>query len=126
MASLFFYGATVLLVSSAIFTTVQAADIQASTSTEEQKIYTRKEAYRASTNRIVLHYGEGVKGAKQIKEILIEEGYPAMAYPGGPEGKIELFINRRVIGTYDQNSVDNGELGGHAITFFKERVMNRS
>ena len=115
-----------MFISSFIFTTAHAENIQKIRTIEEQQKYSRKEAYRASTDRIILHYGKGIRGVDQITEILIERGYPAVAYPGGPEGLVELFIHRGIVGKYDQDAVDDGELGGHAITIFKERVGSGS
>lgn len=89
---------------------------------ETQKTYSRKEAYRASENQIVLHYGKGVNRVEHIKAILNGKGYPAVTYEGGAKGQVELFIHRGIIGKYDQGGVDNGELGSDAMTFYNKRV----
>ena len=95
---------------------------QTNVAVEEQQVFSRKEAYRASTNQIVLHYGAGMKGVGQIEEILNERGYPTAAYAGGPDGQIQLFVGRGIFGLYDQDDLDNGALGGDAIMLYQERV----
>jgi len=89
---------------------------------EQQKTYSRKEAYRVSTGRIVLHYGSGTKGVKQIEEILNEKGYPTVAYPGGPEDMVSLFIHRSRPINYDQDDIDDGTLGSTAMNIYMDRL----
>ena len=81
---------------------------------------TRKEAYRASTNRIVLHYGEGIRLAEILAQGLTEQGYPTIAIPGGKPGQVELFVNRKMPGKYNQHDLDSGTLGGDAVLIFNE------
>ncbi len=87
-----------------------------------QEEYTRKAAYRASTDQIVLHYGEGVEDVPIFASVLIKRGYPTVALPGGAEGKIELFIGRGKFGTYDQRDLDDGTLGGNAMDFYDRKL----
>lgn len=82
----------------------------------------RKEAFLASEKQIVLHYGEGVQRVHLLAEILRERGFPAMAFAGGKPNQVSLFVGHGIYGPYDQNDVDDGALGGHAITFFQERI----
>ncbi len=87
-----------------------------------QESWTRKSAYRASTNQIVLHYGDGIDGADQIANILNRQGYPTIAVHGGTEGQVELFIGRGKFGKYTQDDLDGGTLGGSAINFYKRKI----
>lgn len=89
---------------------------------EEEKIYSRKDAYRASTNQIVLHYGEGVTGANMEADSLSDEGYPAIAVPGGSPGQVELFVGRGKFGKYSQSDLDSGTLGGSAMNFYDRKI----
>ena len=115
---------TTLLIAPIMQSTAHPGGTPTSKKEETQKLYSRKEAYRASTGRIVLHYGKGTKRAENIAEILNDRGYPAVAYPGGPEGLVELFIHRGIAGKYNQDSIDDGELGGNAIMLYEERVAS--
>ena len=81
---------------------------------------TRKEAYRASTNRIVLHYGEGIVGTASLVRVLGKQGYPTIAIPGAKPGQVELFVNRKMPGKYNQHDLDSGTLGGDAVLIFNE------
>jgi len=89
---------------------------------EAQKPWTRKQAFRASTNQIVLHYGEGIEGIDIEIGALAKAGYPAIAVPGGSPGQVELFVARRKFGTYKQHYLDSGTLGGDGILFFDKYV----
>lgn len=92
---------------------------------DTSKPWTRKAAFRASTNQIVLHYGEG-KDLDWVVDILAEglseTGYPAIAVPGGPKEKIEMFVGRKMPGTYTEDDLAGGILGMHAERFFKKYV----
>ena len=88
---------------------------------EEEKIYSHKEAYRASTNQIVLHYREGIH-ADWVVAALVQKGYPAIAVPGGSPGQVELFVGRGKFGKYSQNDLDNGRLGGSAMNFYDRKI----
>lgn len=84
-------------------------------------LWERKAAFRASEGRIVLHYGEGIReiSATLEAESLSDSGYPAIAVPGGPKGAVELFIGRKIIpGTYTQNQLNEGRLGGDAVRLY--------
>lgn len=96
------------------------------------KIYSKKEAYRASGERdkktfkiknpkIVLHYGEGIIDADLLAEVLRERSYPAVAYPGGPDGLIEIMVGRGIVGTYDQRALDRGTVGGISRDIYNSR-----
>ena len=89
---------------------------------EEQQVFSRKEAYRASTSQIVLHYGAGMKRVQNIEDVLNGMGYPTAAYAGGPDGQIQLFVGRGIFGLYDQDDLDDGSLGDDAIVIFQERI----
>ena len=89
-----------------------------------EKTYTRKQAYRASTNQIVLHYGEGIVDADLLAVVLTEDGYPAIALPGGSDGQVELFVGRGKFGFYDQRDLNRETLGGNAQTFYKIEVLD--
>ncbi|MCF6281982.1 MAG: hypothetical protein L3J28_07190 [Candidatus Polarisedimenticolaceae bacterium] len=91
--SLFTLLCCTLLVGSFAVSTAHASELPTSLPTENQKHLSRKEAYRASTGQIVLHYGQGIKRVNNIKDVLLERGYPTIAYPGGPQGLIELFVH---------------------------------
>jgi len=84
--------------------------------------WTRKAAYRASTNQIVFHYGEGLELVDILAEGLTEQGYPAIAVPGGPKGKVEMFVGRKMPGKYTEDDLAGGDLGDDASTFFDKYV----
>lgn len=91
---------------------------------DTSKPWERKAAYRASTGRIVLHYGKGILDADLLAEGLSEQGYPTIAVPGGPEGKIEMFLDRKIPGKYNQHDLDSGTLGAHATRLFDKYVRS--
>jgi len=95
-----------------------------SRSINKKRIYSRKEAYQASTNQIVLHYGEGILDADLLARGLSEQGYPTISVSGGPAERVHLFINRGGIVRYafTQRDLDSGTLGGTAINFYKALV----
>lgn len=90
------------------------------------RVLTDKEAWRESAGRIVLHYGEGIDGADQIANILNGDGYPAMAYAGGPPRQVELFVGRGApAGRYTQSDLNRGTLSGTAKHFYDEFVLGK-
>lgn len=115
--------ATILIGALWVQPVVRAGEISNPAPEDQEKIYSRKDAYRASTGRIILHYGEGMKRVINIAEILSERGYPTVAYPGGPESGVALFVGRGIgKRIYDQDDIDDGTLGGHAMTIYKDRI----
>lgn len=88
-----------------------------------QKTYTGKDAYRASTSQIVLHYGEEMLAVDLLAKDFTERGCPAVALPGGPKGQVEMFIGRGKFGTYNQRDIDRGNLGGDAVIFYEYRIL---
>ena len=117
MSAILFTG----LMNFAVAETRNLQTVAGITHSETQKKYSRKEAYRASTNRIVLHFGEGIKRVEHIAEILNRKGYPAVALAGGPGKNVSLFVHRSRPINYDQEDVDDGTLGGIAINIYKDR-----
>ena len=91
-------------------------------------IMTSEAASQASTNQIVLHYGVGVRiiSAEMGAENLSLNGYPAVAIPGGPRGQIEVFVARKVLGTYSTVDLNTGLLGMHAEQFYDKYIKNSS
>lgn len=94
-------------------------------STTEQKEYSRKEAYRASTGRIVLHYGEGTEDANMIAKILNENGYPTIAIKGAAANTVSLFVNRSYPVEYQEADFNNGRLLDDASSGYDRRVTSR-
>ncbi|MEM6413299.1 MAG: hypothetical protein AAF720_01410 [Pseudomonadota bacterium] len=89
---------------------------------EAPETKTRKEAYRASTGKIVLHYGEGILDADLVAESLVKRSYPALVFAGGPENQVEMFIDRKPAGKFTQRDLNLGDVGGLAISLFDEHV----
>lgn len=91
-------------------------------------LMTSEAASQASTNQIVLHYGLGVRviSAEMKAESLTLAGYPAVAIPGGPRGEIEVFVARKVLGTYSALELNNGVLGIHAEQFYNKYIKGSS
>ncbi len=76
----------------------------------------RKEAYRASTGKIVLHYGEGIERIDSAEEGLNMAGYPTVALPGGKPGQVEIFVNKKIPKMFfSQGDLDGGTVGGLAM-----------
>lgn len=91
-----------------------------------EKIYSKGEAYRMSTNQVVLHYGKGIYSVDTTATILNKTGIPAIAIPGGPDGKVRLFVGRnknKLI--YDQNDVDGGVLAHKADLLYNASIGKR-
>lgn len=91
-------------------------------------LMTSEAASQASTNQIVLHYGLGIRviSAEIKAESLTRDGYPAVAIPGGPRGEIEVFVARKVLGTYSAVDLNTGLLGMHAKQFYDKYIKNSS
>ena len=90
---------------------------------ETGKTYSRKEAYRASTDGIVLHYGEGVQSVDIQAKILTEGGRSTIALSGGPKGHVEVFVGRTIIRHhYTQDELDMGELGHQAAVAYDGKI----
>lgn len=85
-------------------------------------VYTRKQAFRASTGKIVLHYGTGIDGAPMMADILRKDCYPAIAVAGGKPGTVSIFVHRGYPVDYRQIDLDNGRLGGTSSNIFDDRV----
>ncbi|MCP4319685.1 MAG: hypothetical protein GY789_27830 [Hyphomicrobiales bacterium] len=79
-------------------------DVEVKQVSGEQISYSRGEAYRASGDRdpetgeiknirIVLHYGKGVYIDSTVRSLEVDD-YPVTALPGGPDGKVKLFVGR--------------------------------
>lgn len=81
-----------------------------------------KEAYRASTDRIVLHYGEGIMHPNLYADALDEMGYPALALAGGPRGKVKIWAARRPVGEFGQESLRSGVAVTAATMIYEELV----
>ena len=85
-------------------------------------IYSRGEAFRVSTGRIILHYGGEIKGINIEIQGLRNRGYPALAVAGGSPDKIEIFVDRVKIGFYTQNDLYSGVVGAFSQKFYDERI----
>jgi hypothetical protein len=96
--------------------------------TKMPDLMTSEAASQASTNQIVLHYGVGVRiiSAEMGAESLSLNGYPAVAIPGGPRGQIEVFVARKVLGTYSAIDLNTGLLGMHAEQFYDKYIKGSS
>jgi hypothetical protein len=76
---------------------------------------------------IVLHFGAGLMDAGLVASVLNDDvGYPAVAIPGGPEGRVQLIIagytTDRMV--FDQDLMNMGRVGNVAQTGYP-RVMAR-
>jgi hypothetical protein len=89
----------------------------------EERPYSARDAYRASTCRVILHYGEGLQSAGLIAQILREDdGIEAHALAGGEPGQVELFLDRGSFGFYSQRQLNRGELASDAASFFVRQM----
>lgn len=89
----------------------------------EERDYSRKEAFHASTGRIVFHYGKGldIEAADSVR-LLSKHGYPAIFLPGGKDGTISVFVNRSYPIDYTGDSIIDGAMDDTAIGIFHDRV----
>jgi len=88
---------------------------------------TRKEAFRASTGKIVFHYGEGIVGADDEAESLTEDGYPAIAVPGGKPGQVEVFVDRGIIRRkFTQKDMNGPTVGGLAANEYDRKFRKKT
>lgn len=78
--------------------------------------YSRREALLASSDgRAVLHYGEGIYGAdREAAFITGHDGIETYALPGGPAGGVQVFVNRKIYGTFNQDEL-NGSVVADAV-----------
>lgn len=90
---------------------------------DKRKKYSFGEAYRKSTDKIVLHYGRNIKLADLAAEALTEEGYEAIALAGGPDNIIALFVDRTKTHLhYSQDDLNSGKVGSTAMSLYLKRV----
>lgn len=83
---------------------------------------TRKEAFRASTDQIVLHVGDGVEGVEASVLSLKMSDYKVSAFYGGEFGKVDCFVARRRCGSYDQADIFDATMSGVASIAYDERL----
>ena len=121
-----FYGAAALGASTLAFAapTQAEAQFQAAAHQIEYPEYSRGEAYKESTDRIVFHYGADIRHVDILAEMLRERGYPAFALPGADDGKLTLIVDRSKLFEYTQDSLLGGDLMIHAMGLYKARVEN--
>lgn len=80
-------------------------------------------AFRSSAGKIVLHYGEGVQGVPStVWSLRNTYGYPTIAIAGGPQGKVEVFVDRVMLGEFTQRDIDRDTVGGMASVTFDKRL----
>ena len=89
---------------------------------EVQEPWKRRAAFKASSAQIVFHYGAGFHDADLLAEVLSEKGYTTIAVPGGPDGKMEMFVGRKMPGTYSQRELNDGTAGGDAMEFHRKYI----
>lgn len=89
----------------------------------QQEPQSARDAFRSSTGKIVLHYGEGVQGIPAVVWNLRNNyNYPAIAVAGGPAGEVEVFVDRAMLGKFGQRDIATGAVGGTASIVYDERV----
>ncbi len=89
----------------------------------QQEPQSSRNAFRSSAGKIVLHYGEGVQGIPAVVwNLRSNYNYPAIAIAGGPDGEVEVFVDRAMLGKFGQRDVDRGEVGGMASVVYDEKV----
>jgi|GEM_PF-5187519 len=77
--------------------------------------------HQLTNDRVIIHYGEGIRSAPAAAEALFSRGTPATAVPGGPDCGIYLIIDGMANDEFcfTQANLNRGELTGLA-----ERVYN--
>jgi len=74
----------------------------------------RVEALRASAGGVVLYYGDGIrKTALDFERQALDEtlpDYSVQAILGAKSVEIELFINRKIVASYNQGDLDRGRI----------------
>ncbi len=87
-----------------------------------QDVYSTKEAWQASADGIVLHYGEGFLGADIAAGGYSKRGFNCIALPGGPDGQVDVIVGKSVPLRYTQDDLDSGTVGAHAMRFYRDRI----
>ncbi len=105
----------------------EATGIQASLDTSSIPSVERKIAYRASTDQVVLHYGEGIPDVAMIafENVAEEKNYPVDVFAGGEPGMVEMFIHRKPVGKYTRGQLADGTVAGHMQYFYEKVVGSR-
>jgi len=83
---------------------------------------TRKEAFRASTNQIVYHVGEGIVGMPAEVLSLQDDGYKVSAFLGGKPGEVECWVAKGRCGKYNQDKIFDGTMSGIASLMYDDRL----
>lgn len=87
-----------------------------------ERTYSRKEAYRASTDKIVMLYGEGIRNAHLAANVLNDDGYAAITLAGGKPNTVSVFIGRSRPVDYTQDDLYDGRLISDARRNYKDRI----
>jgi hypothetical protein len=82
----------------------------------------RRDAFRASTDQIVLHVGDGMRGIEAQVVSLQNDGYRVSAFHGSEPGQVECFVNNRRCGVYGQDQVFDATMSGTASIIYDERL----
>lgn len=88
----------------------------------------RKAAFRASSGRVVLHYGLNILRIDSAVGKLREAGIAAVSAPGAEEGRVELLVNGG-FGPADccgQKQVDDGTLVETALQLWSVRLARHT
>ncbi len=92
---------------------------------QELRPLSRRDALLASSDLgVVLHYGEGIYFADLAAADLVESNnMDAVARSGGKPNQIELFVNRKIKGTYTQDDLNSGRLSSLAVRFHDKEFV---
>lgn len=82
----------------------------------------RRDAFRASTDQIIYHVGEGMRGIEAQVLSLQNDGYRISAFYGGKPGQVECFVARLPCGEYNQDQVFDATMSGTASILYDERI----
>ena len=76
-------------------------------------------------NRIVYHFGKGFIRAGIAADInTVEYSAPTIAIPGGPDGKLDIYIDgKKANRSFTQNEMDRGALGLYIQKKYKELMQ---
>ena len=87
---------------------------------------TRKEAYDLSEGQIMFHYPDNVVGVTILAEVLTEDGFTAVAVPGGTKpGIVEMRVNKSSVIKLTQDDVNSGSAGGRAMDLHNLRIAGK-
>lgn len=82
----------------------------------------RRDAYGASLGKIVLFVGSDIKAADAAVLAFKMDGYDAIAFSGGANGQIEVFVDRQIVPTkFSQRDLFDGTVNDTAAHHYNMR-----